>query len=73
MKSVLDIQSNKVHWLIEKYLLSSAQVLDVKNKMKMKSGKTGVMLGHQRSGTVPSSISSLLHKQIVQIVATSST
>ena len=73
MKSVLDIQSNKVHWLIEEYLLSSAQVLNVKNKMKMKSGKTEVMLGHQRSGTVPSSISSLLHKQIVQIDATSST
>lgn len=73
MKSVLDIQSNEVYWLTEEYLLSSAQVLDVKNKMKMKSGKTGVMLGQQRSATMPSSISSLLHKQIVQIDATSST
>lgn len=73
MKSVLDVQCNKAHWLIEEYLLSSCQVLDVKNKMKMKSGKTGVMLGQWRSGTVPSSISRLLHKQIVQIDATSST
>lgn len=71
MKSVPDVQSNKVHSVIEEYLLNSCQVLDV--KMKMKSGKTGVMLGQWRSGTVPSSISRLLHKQIVQIDATSST
>lgn len=64
MKSVLDFQSNKVYWLIEEYLLSSGQVLDVKNKMKMKSGKNGVIWGQQRSGTVLSSISSSLHKQI---------